>query len=65
MVARGSADVGRRPPVHERRHGSALGADGQLVTFQFTNPGRYLIICMNRFHFLNDWMFGFVNVIGN
>jgi hypothetical protein len=24
--------------------------------------GRYLVLCMNRVHFLNDWMFGFVNV---
>lgn len=22
------------------------------------------VICMNRTHFLNDWMFGFVNVTG-
>jgi hypothetical protein len=22
------------------------------------------VICMNRVHFLNDWMFGFVNVVG-
>jgi hypothetical protein len=42
-----------------------VGADGQLVTFQFVNPGRYLVICMNRSHFLNDWMFGFVNGVGN
>ena len=35
---------------------------GQLVTYRFLVPGRYLVICMNRSHFLNDWMFGFVNV---
>jgi len=23
-----------------------------------------LVICVNRTHFLNDWMFGFVNVVG-
>jgi hypothetical protein len=33
-----------------------------LVTYRFLVPGRYLVICMNRSHFLNDWMFGFVNV---
>ena len=38
---------------------------GQLLTYQFLHPGRYLVICMNRSHFLNDWMFGFVNVTGN
>jgi hypothetical protein len=38
------------------------GSNGQLVTYQFLKSGRYLVICMNRVHFLNDWMFGFVNV---
>jgi hypothetical protein len=37
-------------------------SNGQLITYQFTKPGRFLVICMNRTHFLNDWMFGFVNV---
>lgn len=37
---------------------------GQLVTYRFLKNGRYLVICMNRSHFLNDWMFGFVNVHG-
>jgi hypothetical protein len=35
---------------------------GQLLTYRFLKTGRYLVICMNRVHFLNDWMFGFVNV---
>jgi hypothetical protein len=39
-------------------------SDGQLVTYRFLKTGRYLIICMNRTHALNDWMFGFVNVVG-
>ena len=39
-------------------------SDGQLVTYRFLKTGRYLVICMNRAHFLNDWMFGFVNVTG-
>jgi hypothetical protein len=26
--------------------------------------GRYLVICMNRGHSLNDHMFGFVSVVG-
>ena len=37
-------------------------ASGQLITYEFLKTGRYLVICMNRSHFLNDWMFGFVNV---
>jgi hypothetical protein len=40
-------------------------SNGQLVTYRFLENGRYLVICMNRTHFLNDWMFGFVNVQGN
>ena len=39
-------------------------SNGQLVTYRFLKTGRYLVICMNRTHFLNDWMFGFVNVVG-
>jgi hypothetical protein len=38
---------------------------GQLITYRFLKTGRYLVICMNRTHFLNDWMFGFVNVTGD
>ncbi len=41
---------------------SATG--GQLITYRFLKTGRYLVHCMNRVHFLNDWMFGFVNVVG-
>ena len=40
-------------------------SNGQLLTYQFLKTGRYLVICMNRTHFLNDWMFGFVNVTGD
>ena len=39
-------------------------SNGQLVTYRFLKTGRYLVLCMNRVHFLNDWMFGFVNVTG-
>lgn len=42
---------------------SATG--GQLITYRFLKTGRYLVHCMNRVHFLNDWMFGFVNVVGD
>jgi hypothetical protein len=39
-------------------------SNGQLVTYRFLKTGRYLVTCMNRTHALNDWMFGFVNVVG-
>jgi hypothetical protein len=39
-------------------------SNGQLITYQFLKNGRYLVLGINRVHFLNDWMFGFVNVTG-
>ena len=38
---------------------------GQRITVQFTKTGRFLVICMNRAHSLNDHMFGFVSVVGD
>lgn len=43
---------------------AGLLSNGQLVTYQFLKTGRYLVVCINRGHLLNDWMFGFVNVTG-
>jgi hypothetical protein len=37
---------------------------GNRIVYQFNKNGRYLVICMNRAHSLNDHMFGFVNVVG-
>ena len=31
----------------------------------FAKNGRYLAVCMNRNHFLSNWMFGFINVVGD
>jgi plastocyanin len=36
---------------------------GNRIRVQFERTGRYLVICMNRAHSLNDHMFGFVNVV--
>jgi hypothetical protein len=44
---------------------AGAGSNGQLITYRFLKTGRYLVTCMNRVHFLNDWMFGFVNVTGH
>jgi hypothetical protein len=38
---------------------------GNQVQYRFAKTGRFLVICMNRGHSLNDWMFGFVNVVGD
>lgn len=39
-------------------------APGARIQVQFTKTGRFLIICMNRAHAINDHMFGFVTVVG-
>ena len=38
---------------------------GNRIQVHFLKTGRYLVICMNRGHALNDHMFGFVNVVEN
>jgi plastocyanin len=74
------ADPGTNPPntrLNDQNH-ILLGADGAAflvgatattpgnsVQYRFVKSGRYLIICMNRSHALIDWMFGFVNVVGD
>jgi hypothetical protein len=35
---------------------------GNRIQVQFLKSGRYLVVCMNRAHFLNDHEFGFVDV---
>ena len=42
---------------------TAAGAPGTQVRHRFAEDGRYLVICTNRVHSINDWMFGFVNVV--
>jgi hypothetical protein len=39
-------------------------AVGNRIVYRFNKTGRYLVICMNRAHLLNDHMFGFVDVVG-
>ena len=52
---------------HQFLNGGTIPAgatsNGQLLTYRFLKTGRYLVLCMNRVHFLNDWMFGFVDVV--
>ena len=36
---------------------------GVRIRVQFLKSGRYLVVCENRGHLLNDHMFGFVNVV--
>jgi hypothetical protein len=47
--------------------GSTAGTTGPTpgtqLQVQFTRRGRYLAVCMNRNHYLANWMFGFINVV--
>jgi len=43
---------------------AAPATPGNRIQVQFLKTGRYLVICMNRAHSLNDHMFGFVSVVG-
>ncbi len=42
--------------------GATPTASGTLLQVRFPKKGRYLAVCMNRSHFLNDWEFGFISV---
>jgi plastocyanin len=44
---------------------AANDTPGNRIQYRFLKTGRYLIVCMNRGHSLNDHMFGFVNVVEN
>jgi plastocyanin len=42
---------------------TAADAAPQQIQYRFEKLGRYLVICTDRPHFINDHMFGFVNVV--
>jgi hypothetical protein len=44
--------------------GATAAATGTQLQFRFAKKGRYLAVCMNRNHYLANWMFGFINVVG-
>lgn len=74
-------DSGTNPPLNRLNdlNHVLLSADGSVfltgttptnsasnsVEYRFTKTGRYLVICMNRSHAIDDWMFGFVTVVGH
>ena len=43
----------------------ATPAPGVVLQHRFEKTGRFLVICTYRFHAINDYMFGFVNVVGD
>jgi hypothetical protein len=42
--------------------GATATTAGTHLQVRFSKQGRFLAICMNRGHYLSNWMFGFVNV---
>jgi hypothetical protein len=64
--ATGDATAPGANPAGAFLTGSAAPATpGNRIQVRFLKTGRYLVICMNRAHSLNDHMFGFVNVVGD
>ncbi len=63
-------DVGNPAAISGNKAGAFLtgtaapATPGLRIQVQFNKNGRYLVICMNRSHALNDHMFGFVSVVG-
>src|SRR5262245_19639621 len=64
-------DVNNPPAIAGNRAGAFLTgttltpapAPGHRIQVQFSRTGRFLIICMNRAHAINDHMFGCVTVV--
>ena len=50
---------------HQGAPVSATTPGNEQIRIKFLKKGRYLAICMNRAHAINDWMFGFINVGDN
>lgn len=45
--------------------GTSATTTATQLQIRFDKKGRYLVVCMNRNHYLANWMFGFVNVGGD
>jgi len=57
-----STQIGNVPGVFLT--GATATTAGTQLQFRFAKSGRYLAVCMNRNHYLSNWMFGFVTVGG-
>jgi len=58
-----STQIGNVPGVFLT--GATATTAGTQLQVRFAKRGRYLVVCMNRGHYLANWMFGFVNVDGD
>jgi hypothetical protein len=43
--------------------GATATTPGTQLQMRFARKGRYLAVCMNRNHYLANWMFGFISVV--
>jgi hypothetical protein len=63
-------DPASAPPINQvsyepgRLMSDSAAGNATIDSYRFLKTGRYLVACKNRTHFLNDWMFTFVNVVG-
>lgn len=57
-----STQIGNVPGVFLT--GATATTAGTQLQVRFARSGRYLAVCMNRNHYLSNWMFGFINVVG-
>jgi hypothetical protein len=55
-----STQIGNLPGVFLT--GTTATTTGTQLQVRFEKSGRFLVVCMNRGHYLASWMFGFVNV---
>jgi plastocyanin len=58
-----STQVGNLPGVFLT--GTTATTLATQLQYRFAKTGRYLAICMNRNHYLANWMFGFISVVGD
>jgi plastocyanin len=66
LASAGGFLTGSAPaPAPTPANPNPVGTPGNRIQVKFTKTGRFLVICMNRAHSLNDHMFGFVNVVGD
>src|SRR4029453_14808407 len=58
-----STQIGNLPGVFLT--GTTATPTATQLQVRFEKDGRFLVLCMNRNHYLSNWMFGFVTVGGD
>lgn len=63
FLAGSTPPVAANPNTTPPTPANPTGNPGNRIQVRFNKTGRFLVICMNRNHSLNDHMFGFVSVV--